>query len=132
MLTPKQLIEDFLNFYTSKDISALMNMFSRNQALMIMGTNLDECYQNHEELKKGFERDFAQLSNLSFQNIEKLSILENQEQASVFFQIPISFNAENKMQYFKLRYFFGLVKESNTWKIAQLLVSMPIENNKTL
>lgn len=108
-----------------------MNMFSKNRALMIMGTSLDECYENHEELKKGFERDFTQLSNLSFQSIEKISILENQEQASVFFQVPISFNAENKMQYSRLRYFFGLVKESNNWKIAQLLVSMPTENNKT-
>jgi ketosteroid isomerase-like protein len=130
-MKPQHLIEDFLNFYAAKDISALMNMFSKNQALMIMGTILDECYQNHEELKKGFERDFTQLSNLSFQGMEKISILENQEQASVFFQVPISFKAENKMQYSRLRYFFGLVKESNTWKIAQLLVSMPVENTQS-
>jgi ketosteroid isomerase-like protein len=130
-MKPQHLIEDFLNFYASKDISALMNMFSKNQALMIMGTVLDECYQNHEELKKGFERDFTQLSNLSFQGMEKISILENQEQASVFFQVPISFKAENKLQYSRLRYFFGLVNESNTWKIAQLLVSMPVENTQS-
>jgi ketosteroid isomerase-like protein len=130
-MSPQNLIEDFLNFYAFKDINSLMSMFSKNQDLLIMGTNLEECYQNHDNLKKGFERDFTLLSNISFQSIEKMSMIENHEQANVFFQVPISFNVKNQTQYSRLRYFFGLLRENNSWKIAQLLVSMPVEGNIT-
>lgn len=124
-MSPKTQVEDFLRFYAQQDIQALMNMFAQHQALMIMGTNLDECYQTHLELKKGFEKDFVQLSNISFQSIDKISILENQHQANVVIQLPIRFDFENKTQYATLRYCFGMVKEGDTWKIAQLLASMP-------
>lgn len=125
-MTPKALVEEFLRLYAGKNIEALMNIFSRHHPLMILGTNLDECLRDHEELKNGFERDFRILSNLTFQNIEKISILENQDQASVLIQIPFNYHFENKSHNVKLRYCFGLLKESNEWKIVQLLVSMPV------
>lgn len=125
-MTPKALVEEFLRLYAGKNIEALMNIFSRHHPLMILGTNLDECLRDHEELKNGFERDFRILSNLTFQDSEKISILENQDQASVLLQIPFNYHFENKLHNVKLRYCFGLLKENNEWKIVQLLVSMPV------
>ncbi|MGB9980488.1 nuclear transport factor 2 family protein [Methanobacterium sp.] len=68
-----EMLNRYAQAYADKNINNMMALFLEDPNIVAIGTGTDEWVHGYSELKKGFERDFAQADNIQVK-FEKVTI----------------------------------------------------------
>jgi ketosteroid isomerase-like protein len=123
--TVKETTMQFLNAYASRDLAGCMQLIAEDKPLMLLGTNLEEVAKTREEVQQVLQRDFAAMSNIEWGTASHISIKAEDQLASVLIELPISYVANEKQEQTVLRYALALIKQNDSWRIAQAMASLP-------
>lgn len=121
----KSVVMQFLTAYANRDADVCISVIAKNTPLLIVGTNADEVFRTQDEVKRSLQRDFGNMSNITWGEASYASVIAEETLASVLLELPISFLANDQQEKLHLRYAFTLVKENGEWRIAQAMASVP-------
>ncbi len=121
----KSVVMKFLTAYAGRDADACMSLMAKNTPLLIVGTNADEVFRTQDEVRRSLQRDFDNMSNVTWGEANYAAVIAEDTLASVLLELPFSFLANNQQEKLHLRYAFTLVKENGEWRIAQAMASVP-------
>ncbi len=116
-----ELLHQFCEFYNQKNMSSLLNLFTKNATLV--GTVIDEIHIGFEEIKTQMERDFSQASA----QMHIVKFLPSGEQALYSAAIcKARIIKDGQLEDFDdLRTSITVEREGNDFKISHMHASFP-------
>lgn len=118
------MLNKYAKAYEDEDIEAMMSLFVDDSDFVAIGTGKDEWIEGHDQLKKGFKRDFSQAKNIDigFENVT----VSNAGNVSWLSSL-MTMNAEVEGEEVLLcgRVTLILEKRENKWLFTHLHFSLP-------
>lgn len=120
-----RILETFVEAYNNRRLADVINLFSTQHKVLLIGTGIDEIRRNLDEIKLQVERDWIQSeSNILTRTSEYIWSDEpccwaDATYKSTFVIDGQTYTAEN------LRGSIYCVKESRDWKITHMHASFP-------
>lgn len=128
------LLQDFCHFYSERNMAKILNLFSTDQKIFILGTGIDETRLDINSLKEQLERDWSQSESGTLTldpNVVTSSIDASSQKAWAYgvCTAEVTINGQ-KHRFTPLRgSLFATLKE-NQWKIEHIHSSFPSVNQE--
>lgn len=128
------LLQDFCHFYTERNLTKILNLFSTHQKIFILGTGIDETRFDINGLKEQLERDWSQSESGTLTldpNVVTSSINASSLKAWAYgiCTAEIIINAQ-KHRFTPLRGSLFATLEDSQWKIEHIHSSFPSVNQE--
>ncbi len=118
-------LDKLLELYKTGDTKGLLEIFSKDSDVTIIGTQPDSKHIGLEDIKAHFEKNFDPKGKISEFNYDDLIVSGNESIAWISANLNIQFpTSEGTIKIFaRLTAVFQF--QENKWKVAQLHYSMP-------
>jgi ketosteroid isomerase-like protein len=118
-------VKDFLDSYAQRSIERCMSLLSVSRPILLFGTNENEVFKTHDDLRSAFKRDFESMTHIRWGKHRQFHVEALSTLASVLVELPISYQSEGKEVETLFRYALTLTKEGEQWKICSGMASVP-------
>jgi len=115
----------FLGGYSRRNVDDCMSAMTTSMPVFMLGTNDDEVFRTIEDVRAAFKRDFDNMTNIRWGEHHNTHVQVCPTLASVFIELPITYQSEGKEFGTLFRYALTLVKEGVQWKICAGMASVP-------
>lgn len=119
-----EVIGDFFSKYSEKDAQGILNLIAPDSDVQIIGAGADEWRCGLTQLKKGFDRDFAQCDRLK--TAFKITAVSNAGKVawiSGYLMLTVKIAKQNLKSRYRLSVI--LEKRKTRWYIVHLHLSEP-------
>lgn len=122
----RNLLEKMAEAYRKKDIGSVMSCYAIGSDVVSYGTGKDEKYIGQEQMRKAYERDFAQSESVALA-FDWLAISTNRTRNVAWFASDITVRAKvsGKEVTLPCRLTGVMEKRSGSWLIVQGHFSLP-------
>ncbi len=111
-------IAQFLDLYSKKDISGLMNLLADDD-LLIMGSDLSEVCTTREQVRQLLHDDFQLWDSATFEKPVKLYSVQSGSLITAFFDVPLSIRSGTRQHTLTVRFSTVWKKTSQGLKLVQ-------------
>ena len=120
----RDMMNRYAQAYADKDIDAMMALFLDDPNIVAIGTGTDEWIHGYSELRKGFERDFAQADNIQVK-FEKVTIQSSNSTSWLSALMIMCATVSGKEVLLSGRLSMVLEKIEDKWLFRHLHFSLP-------
>jgi len=120
-----ETVRNFLDSYSQRNIEACMSLISASKPIMLFGTNENEVLKTREDVRSALKRDFDSMTNIRWGEYRQFRVEALSALASIFVELPISYQIEGKECETLFRYALTLTREDGQWKICSGMASVP-------
>ncbi len=120
----RDMLKKYAQAYADKNIVDMMALFMDDPDIVAIGTGTDEWIHGYGELRKGFERDFAQADNIQVK-FEKITIQGLDSAAWLSALMTMSATVSGNDVLLSGRLSMVLERVENKWLFAHLHFSLP-------
>ncbi len=121
-------VMSFLESYSKKDVESCMSAITTNHPILLMGTNDNEVFRSADEVRDAFERDFANMDDIRWEEFRFSRADASGSLATVIIELPVSYRSEGSEVRTLFRYALTLVNENGAWKICSGVASVPFQS----
>jgi ketosteroid isomerase-like protein len=126
----KALVEDVWKEYARKDIDACLGLWTSDPDLVAIGTGADELRLGPEELRRGLRRDFEQAENIEITTEWlRISAAGNVAWSAANVRLTATVSGDTATLLCRLTNVYE--KRNGTWRIMQLHLSLPAEEQES-
>lgn len=122
-----EAVDRYLRAYARKDVTGCMVFVCEEGPVLMLGTNDDEVFSDRESLRKAYERDFASMDGIVVGSYRSSYVKTDGQVASVFVEIPFTYQSGGKEVKTLFRMALGLVKEDGSWRMCSGMTSVPFK-----
>ncbi|PKN61444.1 MAG: hypothetical protein CVU57_29525 [Deltaproteobacteria bacterium HGW-Deltaproteobacteria-15] len=119
------VVMKFLDGYSGRNVDDCMSAIAASKSILMVGTNDNEVFRTPEDVRAAFKRDFDKMADIRWGEHRNVHVQASQTLASVFIELPISYQSEGENVQTLFRYALTLVKEGGQWKICAGVASVP-------
>jgi ketosteroid isomerase-like protein len=125
----RTVLEKYTIARENEDISIIEEIWSKNEDIILIGTDSDENYVGWEQIKKAIQKQFGSLENVLI-SITDQKINTDLDGRTAWFSQTLNYNFifnSEAMTYEGIRSTGVLQKQDGKWKIVQFHTSVPVE-----
>ncbi len=119
-----EMLNRYAQAYADKNIDAMLALFLNDPDIVAIGTGTDEWIHGYDELRKGFERDFAQADNIQVK-FEKVTIQSANNTAWLSALMTMYAKVSGKEVLLSGRLSMVLERIEDKWLFTHLHFSLP-------
>ncbi len=123
------VLEKYMGAYAKKNLDSLMDIISKDEDTIFIGTGYDEWAHGPKEIKKGFQRDFSQADSIKIE-FHKLPISVAGEVAWTTTKMTMKVLADGDELILDGRLSAVFEKRNDKWVIVQLHYSLPVKEQE--
>jgi ketosteroid isomerase-like protein len=121
----KQIFKDVEEAYLQKNADLMLNIFSKEDRIFLIGSSRDEVFDNLQQIEKSLRRDFELANDMTIKQ-EILSIQIHDDIAWAVSKVDIHMETDNGPFIANGRFTMTLKKNANAqWKVVQSHFSFP-------
>ncbi|MDP1553422.1 MAG: nuclear transport factor 2 family protein [Methanobacteriaceae archaeon] len=123
------VLEKYMEAYTEKNLNSLMDIVSKDEDTIFVGTGYDEWAHGPKEIKEGFQRDLTQADSIKIE-FHKLPISSAGKVAWTATKMTMKVLADGEELVLDGRLSAVFEKRNYKWVIVHLHYSLPVKEQE--